>query len=226
MQSVTLNKIGKDDCMPIWQWRNDALTREMSLTTDYVPWPAHQTWFKRVLNDQSQYMYIASMVSSHSSAEKVVTDKVAMVRFDCSQFLSSSESSAKIVNTKSYIPSNNTRINAVLVSINLNPQHRGRGLAIPILQTAITTFKKALQKEGIGQSYSNFRLDAQIKVANHASVAVFQKCGFVQQNMQTANVECSEKSVLPVSTKYKTDSSPLESTNTFVTFSLSFDELD
>lgn len=60
------------DSQWIWQWRNDPVTREMSLTTDVIPWENHKTWYAQAARDRNKVLLIASERD----------EPVGMVRFD------------------------------------------------------------------------------------------------------------------------------------------------
>jgi len=46
------------DAVPIWEWRNDPVTRQNSLGTDGVQWEEHQSWLKRQLTDPAVRLYM------------------------------------------------------------------------------------------------------------------------------------------------------------------------
>ncbi|MEZ5757047.1 MAG: GNAT family N-acetyltransferase [Emcibacteraceae bacterium] len=60
----------------------------------------------------------------------------------------------------------------LIVSINLNPAFRGQGLAVKTLSIAIDEIRKEWKFDTI---------IAKIKSENKASIALFEKCGFVQK---------------------------------------------
>ena len=80
------------DSQRIWQWRNDPVTRAMSVTTEEIPWDRHRAWYSQAATDPSRVLLLVFEDDS----------PVGMVRFDL-QALADAE-----------------------VSINLNPQARGR----------------------------------------------------------------------------------------------------
>lgn len=60
------------DSRDIWCWRNDAVTRAMSLSTAEISWDAHVAWFAQALTDVSRRFYVAEANGA----------KVGMCRFD------------------------------------------------------------------------------------------------------------------------------------------------
>ncbi len=68
----TFRRAGEDDCRDLFEWRNDALTREMSLESDPVPFATHQVWFEKSLAQASRILAIAEKEGQ----------KIGMVRFD------------------------------------------------------------------------------------------------------------------------------------------------
>jgi RimJ/RimL family protein N-acetyltransferase len=46
------------DAARLFEWRNDPLTRKMSLNTDTVEWSDHLTWLQRALSDDKRQIAI------------------------------------------------------------------------------------------------------------------------------------------------------------------------
>ncbi len=134
---ITLRMATASDSISIWQWRNDDLTRAMSITTDTVSWETHSKWYEHYLTNQNGCLYVGYLND---------TERVGMCRFDIDSSINSAE-----------------------VSINLNPQYRGKHLSQPLLSMAIGTF--------LAQHKVN--LAATIKNSNHSSIKCFSKCGFL-----------------------------------------------
>jgi len=124
------------DSRDLWLWRNDALTRAMSLSTAEISWDAHVAWFTQSLADVSRRFYVAEADGA----------KVGMCRFDLAYDGASAE-----------------------VSINLNPDLRGRGWGAPVLAAGITRFRQDFP----------VALTATIRSDNAASQRIFARCGFV-----------------------------------------------
>lgn len=61
-----------EDSEDIWVWRNDPITREMSLNAEMVPFESHQKWYQKALESSNRMIYIAE-IDNH---------KVGMLRFD------------------------------------------------------------------------------------------------------------------------------------------------
>lgn len=70
---LTLAPAGADDAADLWAWRNDPVTRAMSLAADDVSWDAHQVWFAKSLADPLRILFIGRLSAG---------DKVGMCRFD------------------------------------------------------------------------------------------------------------------------------------------------
>lgn len=60
------------DSQRIWQWRNDPVTRAMSVTTEEIPWERHRAWYAQAAADPSRVLLLASEGEA----------AVGMVRFD------------------------------------------------------------------------------------------------------------------------------------------------
>jgi RimJ/RimL family protein N-acetyltransferase len=61
-----------DDSRCIWIWRNDPLTRQMSVATDEIPWERHRAWYAQAVRDPQKVLLLA----------RVEGQPLAMVRFD------------------------------------------------------------------------------------------------------------------------------------------------
>ena len=76
MQPIHLSRSSVDpdslDSQRIWQWRNDPVTRQMSITTDEVPWERHRAWYAQAARDPRKVLLLAS----HGSTP------LGVVRFD------------------------------------------------------------------------------------------------------------------------------------------------
>lgn len=75
MKDVSIKSATEEHSKAIWEWRNDATTRAMSLNQDFVSWDNHQSWYGRVLINNNRHLYVG------------YTDGVlfGMVRFDKSE---------------------------------------------------------------------------------------------------------------------------------------------
>lgn len=50
-----------DDARDIWEWRNDDLTKRMSINTDDVSWLDHVKWYEKSLSNENRYIYIGCL---------------------------------------------------------------------------------------------------------------------------------------------------------------------
>jgi hypothetical protein len=48
------------DAVDILNWRNDELTRLMSLSQEEIDWKTHEKWFAKSLANQNGHIYIFS----------------------------------------------------------------------------------------------------------------------------------------------------------------------
>lgn len=69
-----IRRAHQSDSKDIFDWRNDALTRQMSHTTDLVQWDEHNTWFAASLKNQNRLLLICE--------DENLNKKIAVVRFD------------------------------------------------------------------------------------------------------------------------------------------------
>ena len=42
----------------IWEWRNDPITRKMSVNSEKVSWEEHTSWYEKVLLDKCRKIYL------------------------------------------------------------------------------------------------------------------------------------------------------------------------
>lgn len=142
------------DCDDLWHWRNDLQTRLMSLSTSEVPYEDHLEWFDFVLSHPSQFLYMGKVLIANAESR---TKNAGMVRFD---ILDKEPATA-------------------LVSINLNPAARGKGLSGLILTKAIKAFTGDLVQLGT-DDFCVKQIKAIIKQDNVASIKCFEGASFVK----------------------------------------------
>lgn len=70
--TVSVRPAGEADSASIWTWRNDPVTRAVSVHTEEIPWDGHQRWFAAVLADPDRHLLVGS----------VGDEPVGVVRFD------------------------------------------------------------------------------------------------------------------------------------------------
>ena len=58
MKNFLFKLASKEDSESIWEWRNDEVTREMSVNSEIIPWEIHKQWFDSVLKDPNRYLYV------------------------------------------------------------------------------------------------------------------------------------------------------------------------
>ena len=124
-----------DDLLDIFAWRNDPISRKMSISNEKLILEDHKKWFESSLINPSIKIYIGIMKG----------EKIGICRFDVDQKIASAD-----------------------VSINLNPNMRGKNLSYSLLSDSIKAYKKTKQ----------IKLMATIKKENKASLRIFQECSF------------------------------------------------
>ncbi len=60
------------DSRTVWEWRNDPVTRQMSLTTELISWESHRRWYEKSASAAGTTLLIASLDGAPA----------CMVRFD------------------------------------------------------------------------------------------------------------------------------------------------
>lgn len=142
MSDIKIRRAKENDSKDIFEWRNNELTRQMSITSEIIEWENHSRWFSKSLNSESRILLVC---------EDNFNEKISIIRFDISE---------------SY----------AIISINLNPNQRGKGLAKSCLIESIEFFSK----EYIGIK----NLIAEIKEDNVASQKTFLGIGFTKYNLK------------------------------------------
>lgn len=148
---MKIRNAGIDDSRNLFEWRNDPNTRNASLNTDEIQWEEHEKWYLSVLKNSNVAIYIAEDIPAQSSP-------LGMCRFNFSDEAASAE-----------------------VSINLNPDHRGKGLAQSILHDSLEVF--AIQHPQVRE------LSATIREENLPSMKIFVAENFVSQLTQDGVVQ-------------------------------------
>lgn len=143
-----------DDSRKLFEWRNDEQTRAVSLSTDEIAWPDHDRWFTASLSNPRRFIYIAEAVpgdnTDNGDNANSATRPVGMVRFDIDDAGEYAE-----------------------VSINLNPDARGKGYGTVTLVEGIRRFE--LDRPDLRGT------TALIRDTNAPSVAIFAKAGFTAE---------------------------------------------
>jgi len=136
---MIVQRVKKKDLLDVWIWKNDAKTIFFSKNKKKISLKKHKQWFSSALNNSKIKFYIGVIFY-----KKKEIKKVGIVRFDIK---------------KRY----------ALVSINLNPQMRGKKLSDIFLAAAIKKFLR----------FKKIKLLAEIKKNNLASISCFLKNNFI-----------------------------------------------
>jgi UDP-2,4-diacetamido-2,4,6-trideoxy-beta-L-altropyranose hydrolase len=132
------------DARRLFDWANDATTRAASFSAAPIAWETHVNWLQRRLSDPGTLLLIGEGPYG----------AVGQVRFDL----------------RSDTGAPDTRSTAI-VSVGLAPEHRGRGLATPLLCA------------GLEELYATTDVDdvvAEIKPGNVRSLRAFAAAGFTE----------------------------------------------
>ena len=140
VSKLTIKNADINDCIDIFNWRNNPESRKMFLISRKVSWDEHKEWFKNSLLNPRKVLLICY---------DEIKEKVGIVRFD-------------IENTQT------------LISINLNPSKRGRGLSSQCLTESIKFFVSNYNLKG--------RIVAIVKEENIRSIKSFKSSGFILTN--------------------------------------------
>lgn len=144
MTLTTTRRARESDSRDLFLWRNDPATRSASLNTSEIAWEDHVAWYSEALCKPTIAFYI-------SQSPTVESESIGMCRFNISEDQTSAE-----------------------VSINLNPEYRGKGFAQGVLHDSIQHFL---------EDYANVgELTATIRTSNSASIKIFHSENFEIQN--------------------------------------------
>ena len=127
----------KSDSKDIVNWRNDLVTRQMSLTPNKISFNDHSNWYEASLKNPKRCLLLC--------IDSEIREKIGVVRFD------------------------RTGIDA-LISINLAPISRGKGLAAKCLIQSIAYYTT--------QEPQVKTISAKIKRENIKSSKSFERAGF------------------------------------------------
>lgn len=130
------------DAQALFEWRNDAASRAASSSRIEVEWDRHRAWLASVIADPRRFLYIAESTESSGLA------RVGTSRFDLDPDGLEAE-----------------------VSINLNPEFRGRGLAAGVLGASLERFASVWA--------GALPIRALVRPENTRSVRLFTAAGFV-----------------------------------------------
>lgn len=147
------------DSDDIFLWRNDPESIRMSLSEKPVTLEEHKDWFFSSLAGEKTLQFIGEMEKSDNLREKV-----GVCRFDRHDD------------------------STWLVSINVNPDHRGLGLSRPLLNGAISNLRALKHNQPI-------HLKALVRQENTKSLTLFTGCLFTIVDVSDGVVSLSRQLV-------------------------------
>ena len=137
---VVLRPATAADVDRVYAWANDPLTRAVSFSSAEITYSEHVAWFTQQLERSDRNLLIA-MSTEHPAAA------IATIRIDRA-----------------------AQPGVCIISINLAPEARGRGLGTAALEAATAS------AAALGFS----RIHALIRPDNQASIRAFTRAGYVQ----------------------------------------------
>lgn len=141
LAQITLRLAVQADCRPLWQWRNEPLTREASFDTNLISYEDHEHWFSRKLNSPDMRIFIIVNADGRD---------MGYARFSIDR-------------------------EEAEISVSLDESLRGKGHGAAAIRLA---------SDRVISSGSVVRVLAYIKPDNPASIAAFQRAGFVPQGVK------------------------------------------
>jgi len=155
--AFTLRRAAATDSALILAWRNERTAVANSISSSNVSTADHQAWFQKVIGSEHHLLLMVEM-DPRGSGKK---EKIGMCRFDF------------------------YRNHSAEVSINLNPDFRGKGFGSLILEEGVNAFRPLFPQVEC--------LRAQIRVSNIASQRVFARAGFVRAATSGAVAQWTRK---------------------------------
>ena len=86
-QNVTVLRAAINDSRDIWKWRNDELTKRMSILNEDISWEAHSAWYQNTLSNPNRYLYLGLIND---------IEKIGLCRFDIDTEISTAEVSINL----------------------------------------------------------------------------------------------------------------------------------
>ena len=146
MSTLSLKRVGSDHKQLVLDWRNDENTRAASFEDGTISQEAHHQWFTRLLIDTRTWARLATF--------QEVPVGFAIFKETLSQEL----------------------ILEYEISINLNPEFRGKGYGTKVLNLCLAGHR---EEYGFRYAYSRqLQYKARVKDCNIPSLKVFLACGF------------------------------------------------
>lgn len=146
---ISIRNAAQKDEKKIFEWRNDPDSIAMSLSSKTISWDEHSNWYRSALKNDNILITICEFDDSPNQ-------DIGMVRFD-------------------FNPSGKN----ASISINLNPEVRGKSLGQHCLRAAINSMQK--------DNKDFVKIVADIKKENMASIKTFKKVGFYNSKINFEN---------------------------------------
>jgi RimJ/RimL family protein N-acetyltransferase len=155
LDALSLRRATSSDCDQVYHWVNDPLTRQASFESAAIPYADHVGWFTQILADPTRQLFMAELAATSPSSARV---PLGVVRFAVAETAA-----------------------AAVISINLAPERRGRGMGKRLLHAATS--------EASALGYR--RVDAYIRPSNLASIRSFEAAGYqlVEESTRSGQAE-------------------------------------
>lgn len=137
------------DSIKIYKWRNNKLSREMSVNQKYISWNSHSAWYKKSLQDQNMITFIGQITAnlqSHNLKTLNGLIDVGIVRFQYDK--------TKSCNELSFI---------------IDPLYRKKNLAKSLTKLGIKT---------IQEMFPDSIVSTIVRNENSASLTILTSLGF------------------------------------------------
>lgn len=130
-----------DDIKDVYKWRNDSLSRSMSVDSSYISIAKHKLWFNNTLTNPNKEMYIGL----------VKGEKIGVTRFDFDEKLMSTEVS---INLNPLMRRKNLSSKLLSKSISLYLKNKNTILLATVKNQNISSLK-IFKKLGFKKNYED-----------------------------------------------------------------------
>ena len=177
--AIYLRNVNESDKEDILHWRNDPVTREMSITSEVVTSEEHAAWFQKLLENPNQFGFIAvvSETENFQHGNKIdarsayFKDNLVASETESFQRVIKSARSAYFSQKIGFVRMDRLYGTTFEININVAPEKRGHGFGTLIIKESC---QKMVTENGAQQFF------ARIKSKNERSLKSFLKVGFLQ----------------------------------------------
>ena len=160
-ESIVLRKATMEDAKLLYQWKNDKVTIENSITKRGVTMEEHLKWLENVIDNPKRRLFILDVDGVSVGQLRLDFEKV---------FLNEKSGADKITDADTEDRKQNYELTAE-ISYGLGAEHRGKGLGKVLLEQADT----------LAVMFKIAELKAEVLPHNKASQKLFKSLGYTEE---------------------------------------------